>query len=86
MASLRPVGRSAATLDKDRKSLCRFSFADGCQCRTPRASHHPHVVAGRNLSRSRRETGDKSSPPNPFSCNTYGSPRKCCKQKTYAQD
>jgi len=21
--------------------------------------------------------------PNPFSCNTYGLPRKCCKQKTY---
>jgi len=32
MASLRPVGRSAATLDKDRVSLCRFTFADGRQC------------------------------------------------------
>ncbi len=29
MGSLRPVGRSAATLDKDRVSLCRFTFADG---------------------------------------------------------
>ena len=42
MASLRPVGRSAATLDKDRVSLCRFTFADGRQCRTPRAARHPH--------------------------------------------
>ncbi len=63
MSSLRPVGRSAATLDKDRRSLCRFTFADGRQCRTPRAPHHPHVVAGRNLSRPGRETGDKSSLP-----------------------
>src|SRR2546422_6488226 len=23
--------------------------------------------------------------PNPFSCNTYGFPRKCCKQKTYGR-
>jgi len=23
--------------------------------------------------------------PNPFSCNTYGLPRKCCKQKTYGR-
>jgi hypothetical protein len=30
MSSLRPVGRSAATLDKDRVSACRFTFADGC--------------------------------------------------------
>ena len=42
MASLRSVGRSAATLDKDRVSLCRFTFADGRQCRTPRAARHPH--------------------------------------------
>src|SRR5712691_4338943 len=24
-------------------------------------------------------------PPNSFSCNTYGFPRKCCKQKTYGR-
>ncbi len=42
MSSLRPVGRSAATLDKDRVSLCRFTFADGRQCRTPRSGKHPH--------------------------------------------
>jgi len=42
MSSLRPVGRPAATLDvgrfaatldKDRLPLCRFTFADGRQCR-----------------------------------------------------
>jgi len=33
MASLRP---------QDRVSLCRFTFADGRQCRTPRAGKHPH--------------------------------------------
>src|SRR6266404_4916825 len=42
MSSLRPVGRSAATLVKDRVSLCRFTFADGRQCRTPRSPNHPH--------------------------------------------
>ena len=26
-----------------------------------------------------------SKPSKSFSCNTYGSPRKCCKQKTYGQ-
>src|SRR5712692_11242748 len=40
MSSLRPVGRSAATLDKDRKSWCRFTFADGRQCRSPRSHNH----------------------------------------------
>jgi len=36
MSSLRPVGRSAAARKNDRKSLCRFTFADGRQCRTNR--------------------------------------------------
>ncbi len=73
MSSLRP---------QDRKSLCRFTFADGRQCRTPApptspqpapSPHTPlprtsnefiqHVMAGRNLSRSGRETGGKSSLP-----------------------
>jgi hypothetical protein len=40
MSSLRPVGRSAATLDKDRVSACRFTFADGRQGRTPRVFLH----------------------------------------------
>ena len=30
MSSLRPVGRSGATLVKDRVSACRFTFADSC--------------------------------------------------------
>src|SRR6266852_4202908 len=36
MSSLRP---------QDRKSLCRFTFADGRQCRTPRCPHHPHFCS-----------------------------------------
>jgi len=49
MASLRPAARSAATLDKDRVSLCRFTVADGRQCRTPRASNG-WVAQSRDLS------------------------------------
>jgi hypothetical protein len=36
MSSLRP---------QDRKSLCRFTFADGRQCRSPRSPHHPHFCS-----------------------------------------
>jgi hypothetical protein len=42
MASIRPVGRSAATLVKNRVSACRFTFADGRKCRTHRAGKHPN--------------------------------------------
>src|SRR6266852_6311004 len=41
MSSLRP---------QDRKSLCRFTFSDGRQCRTPRCPHHPHFFSGQYLS------------------------------------
>src|SRR6266851_6506633 len=30
---------------QDRKSLCRFIFADGRQCRTPRSPGHPHFCS-----------------------------------------
>src|SRR5260370_18161685 len=59
MSSLRPVGRSAATLDKDRKSLCRFTFADGRQCRTPRSSHHPHFCSDHARKDSQACAADK---------------------------
>ena len=36
MSSLRP---------KDRNSLCRFTFADGRQCRTPRSPGHPRFCS-----------------------------------------
>jgi hypothetical protein len=35
--------RSAATFKKDRSRLCAFTFADGRQCRTPRAAKHRHL-------------------------------------------
>src|SRR5260370_14700994 len=59
MSSLRPVGRSAATLDKDRTSLCRFTFADGRQCRTPRSPHHPHFCSDHARKDSRPCAADK---------------------------
>ncbi len=36
MSSLRP---------QDRASSCRFTFADGRQCRTPRSLNHPHLCS-----------------------------------------
>jgi hypothetical protein len=45
MSSLRPVGRSVAASKNDRKSLCRFTFADGRQYRTSRSPDHPHFCS-----------------------------------------
>src|SRR6266705_2028961 len=59
MSSLRPVGRSAATLDKDRKSLCRFTFADGRQCRTLRSPDHPHFCSDHARKESQACAADK---------------------------
>src|SRR5713226_116547 len=59
MSSLRPVGRSAATLNKDRKSLCRFTFADGRQCRTPRSPHHSHFCSDHARKDSQACAADK---------------------------
>src|SRR5216683_369357 len=59
MSSLRPVGRSAATLDKDRQSLCRFTFADGRQCRTPRSPHHPYFCSDHARKDSQARAADK---------------------------
>jgi hypothetical protein len=44
MSSLRP---------QDRKSLCRFTFADGRQCRTPRSPDHSHFCSDR----ARKDSG-----------------------------
>jgi hypothetical protein len=43
MSANRSVDRSAVAHEKDRSSLCSFSFADGRRCRTPRCSAHPHL-------------------------------------------
>src|SRR6266705_3907041 len=59
MSSLRPVGRSAATLDKDRKSLCRFTFADGRQCRTPRSPGHSDLCSNHARKDSQARAADK---------------------------
>src|SRR6266581_98522 len=59
MSSLRSVGRSAATLDKDRKSLCRFTFVGGRQCRTPRSPHHPDFCSDHARKDSQARAADK---------------------------
>src|SRR5260370_2744745 len=50
MSSLRP---------QDRKSLCRFTFADGRQCRTPRSPHHPHFCSDHARKESQARAADK---------------------------
>src|SRR5712692_6905169 len=50
MSSLRP---------QDRKSLCRFTFADGRQCRTPRSPHHPHLCSDHARKESQARAADK---------------------------
>src|SRR6266853_5430837 len=50
MSSLRP---------QDRKSLCRFTFADGRQCRTPRSPHHPYFCSEHARKESQACAADK---------------------------
>jgi len=50
MSSLRP---------QDRKSLCRFTFADGRQCRTPRSPNHRHFCFDHARKESRALSADK---------------------------
>src|SRR6266571_2204870 len=59
------------------KSLPHNLFADPHPL-TPVESYRFKNSGGRGWSRRFTPTLHKS-----FSCNTYGSPRKCCKQKTY---
>src|SRR6267143_2190259 len=50
MSSLRP---------QDRKSLCRFPFADGRQCRTSRSPGHPHPCSDHARKESQACAADK---------------------------
>ena len=50
MSSLRP---------QDRKSLCRFTFADGRQSRTPRSPGHPHPSSDHDRKDSQSRSADK---------------------------
>src|SRR6266566_197617 len=50
MSSLRP---------QDRKSLCRFTFADDRQCRTPRSPHHPYFCSDHARKDSQARAADK---------------------------
>src|SRR5713101_9647969 len=66
------------------KSHGIISFADPHSL-TPIESYPYKNIGGRgrrsDVLTFRR--ADVPYPPKSFSCNTYGSPRKCCKQKTY---
>ena len=53
MSSLRP---------QDRKSLCRFTFADGRQCRTSRSPHHPHFCSDHARKDSQACAADELAP------------------------
>jgi hypothetical protein len=44
---------------QDRKSLCRFTFADGRQCRTPRSPSHPHLCSNHARKDSQARAADK---------------------------
>src|SRR6266436_2028150 len=44
---------------QDRKSLCRFTFADGRQCRTPRSRNHPHFCSDHARKESQARAADK---------------------------
>src|SRR5712691_6804086 len=50
MSSLRP---------QDRKSLCRFTFVGGRQCRTPRSPHHPDFCSDHARKDSQTRAADK---------------------------
>jgi hypothetical protein len=44
---------------QDRASLCRFTFSEGRQCRTPRSPHHPHFCSDHARKDSQARAADK---------------------------
>src|SRR5882724_4544500 len=58
MSSLRPVGRFAAAHNRDRKSLCRFTFADGRLPHSPLPGH-PHFCFDHARKDSQARAADK---------------------------
>jgi hypothetical protein len=44
---------------KDRVSLCKFSFADGRRCRTPRTRNHPHFCFDHAQKEARARTAEE---------------------------
>jgi len=45
MSTNHDVDRCAVTPQKNRASLCSFTFTDGRRCRSPRRDSHPHLCA-----------------------------------------
>src|ERR1700737_465884 len=58
--SNRSVGRSAATHQNDRSSLCSFTFADGRRCRIPRRAGHPYLCAFHARKEAQALAGDEA--------------------------
>lgn len=46
--------------DKDRASLCSFTFADGRRCRTPRRDSHPHLCAFHARKEAQAHAGEEA--------------------------
>jgi hypothetical protein len=59
-AVAREVDRSAAPPNKDRSTLCSFTFADGRHCRMPRRDGHPHLCAFHARKEDQALAGDKA--------------------------
>src|SRR5713226_3351679 len=49
----------ASLSQKDRVSLCSFTFSDGRRCRTPRKPHHPHLCSDHARKESQARAADK---------------------------
>src|SRR5258708_802271 len=61
-----------------------ISFADHHPLTTIESYRYENIGGrGRSSDVQTLRRADVPYPPKSFSCNTYGSPRKCCKQKTY---
>ena len=60
MSTNRSVGRSAATHQNDRSSLCSFTFADGRRCRIPRRAGHPYLCAFHARKEAQALAGDEA--------------------------
>jgi hypothetical protein len=60
MSTNRDVDRCAVTPQKDRASLCSFTFTDGRRCRTPRRDSHPHLCAFHARKEAQALAGEKA--------------------------
>ncbi len=60
MSTNRDVDRSAVTPQKDRASLCSFTFTDGRRCRTTRRDSHRHLCVFHARKEAQALAGEKA--------------------------